>query len=106
MRTLLDPEKLRAAMAAHDVRQVDLAAAASVTQPAISHLLSGPRNPAAIVCVRIARHLQVAVEDLLSEYDVPSDGRASSVDIDTATRYARTAGKTVEEVVIDGDVDG
>ena len=98
-RILLDPEKLREAARLRGVRQVDLARAAGVTQGSISYLFAAPRNPSAKVCVRIARHLGVDVEDLLGEYDTEASHPGTDLDIDTATRFARGQGLRVSDVV-------
>lgn len=59
--------RLKAARAAHDMSQADLAAAVGVTRQTIGLIESGGYNPTLNLCIAICKALNVTLNDLFWE---------------------------------------
>ena len=59
--------RLKAARAAHDMSQADLAIAVGVTRQTIGLIQSGGYNPTLNLCIAICRALNVTLNDLFWE---------------------------------------
>lgn len=87
-------EKIKELLVTQKMTQKELAAAANITEAAVSHYLKGEREPRGAILLNIAKALHTNVDYLVSGKQESDDGRK---EIDQSFRLLARNGKILTE---------